>query len=76
LCATAVSEGNMPTTAELVAYCDQRTRRSAFADAPAAHNGLQMDNSGKVTRIGAAVDAGLMRDSSRFRRPPLRASIS
>ncbi|KXU33990.1 dinuclear metal center protein, YbgI/SA1388 family [Cephaloticoccus capnophilus] len=50
----------MPTTAELVAYCDQRTRRTAFVDAPAAHNGLQMDNSGKVTRIGAAVDAGLI----------------
>jgi len=50
----------MPTTAELVAYCDQRTRRTAFIDAPAAHNGLQMDNSGRVTRIGAAVDAGLI----------------
>ncbi|KXU35459.1 dinuclear metal center protein, YbgI/SA1388 family [Cephaloticoccus primus] len=49
-----------PTTAELVAYCDQRTRRSAFVDAAAAHNGLQVANSGKVTRIGAAVDAGLI----------------
>lgn len=50
----------MPTLSDLVAYCDQRTRRSAFKDAPGAHNGLQVANSGKVTRIGAAVDAGLV----------------
>ena len=45
---------------ELVAYCDQRTRRTAFKDAPGAFNGLQMANSGRVTRIGAAVDAGVV----------------
>lgn len=45
---------------ELVAYCDKRTRRTAFKDAPGACNGLQMANSGRVTRIGAAVDAGLI----------------
>ncbi len=50
----------MPTLSDLVAYCDQRTRRAAFKDAPGAHNGLQVANSGKVTRIGAAVDAGLV----------------
>jgi dinuclear metal center YbgI/SA1388 family protein len=43
---------------ELVAYCDRRTRRSAFTDAPGAWNGLQVANRGRVTRIGAAVDAG------------------
>jgi dinuclear metal center YbgI/SA1388 family protein len=48
----------MPSLAELVAYCDQRTRRAAFADAPGACNGLQVANDGRVTRIGAAVDAG------------------
>jgi len=45
---------------DLVAYCDYRTRRTAFADAPRAFNGLQLPNGGKVTRIGAAVDAGLV----------------
>jgi len=50
----------MPTLQDLVDYCDQRTRRSAFKDAPGAQNGLQVENSGKVTKIGAAVDAGLV----------------
>jgi dinuclear metal center YbgI/SA1388 family protein len=45
---------------DLVAYCDQRTRRTAFKDAPGAFNGLQVGNSGRVTKIGAAVDAGLV----------------
>lgn len=48
----------MPTLSELVAYCDRRTRRTAFADFPGACNGLQVANPGRVTRIGAAVDAG------------------
>lgn len=47
-----------PTLADLVSYCDQRTRRSAFKDYPPAFNGLQVENDGKVTKIGAAVDAG------------------
>jgi dinuclear metal center YbgI/SA1388 family protein len=42
----------------LVAYCDKRTRRVAFKDAPGAFNGLQVANDGRVTKIGAAVDAG------------------
>src|ERR1043165_2614030 len=42
----------------LVTYCDQRTRRTAFEDAPGAFNGLQVANNGRVTKIGAAVDAG------------------
>ena len=50
----------MPVSLEdLVAYCDQRTRRTAYKDAPGACNGLQVANPGRVTRIGAAVDAGL-----------------
>jgi len=44
----------------LVAYCDRRTRRTAFKDAPGATNGLQVANNGRVTKIGAAVDAGLV----------------
>ena len=50
----------MPTLNDLVAYCDKRTRREAFKDAPGAFNGLQLANDGRVTRIGAAVDAGLV----------------
>ncbi len=49
----------MPTLNDLVSFCDARTRRTAFKDSPAAFNGLQLANSGKITRIGAAVDAGL-----------------
>jgi len=49
----------MAHLADLVAYCDRRTRRAAFADFPGALNGLQVANNGRVTRIGAAVDAGL-----------------
>jgi dinuclear metal center YbgI/SA1388 family protein len=50
----------MPTASldALVSYSDQRTRRSAFKDAPGAFNGLQVANDGRVTKIGAAVDAG------------------
>jgi dinuclear metal center YbgI/SA1388 family protein len=50
----------VPTLADLVAYCDGRTRRAEFRDAPGACNGLQVENDGRVTRIGAAVDAGLV----------------
>jgi dinuclear metal center YbgI/SA1388 family protein len=50
----------MPSLDDLVAYCDQRTRRHAYKDYPGAMNGLQVANSGTVTRIGAAVDAGLV----------------
>jgi dinuclear metal center YbgI/SA1388 family protein len=50
----------MPSLNDLVTYCDERTRRSAFEDSPGACNGLQLANSGKVTKIGAAVDAGVI----------------
>jgi dinuclear metal center YbgI/SA1388 family protein len=50
----------MVPLAQLVTYCDTRTRRAAFKDAPGAFNGLQVANDGRVTRIGAAVDAGLV----------------
>src|SRR5450432_187233 len=45
---------------DLVAYCDRRTRLAAFKDAPGACNGLQVANDGRITKIGAAVDAGLV----------------
>jgi dinuclear metal center YbgI/SA1388 family protein len=50
----------MASLQELVTYCDERTRRAAFKDAPGAFNGLQLGNDGRVTKIGAAVDAGLV----------------
>jgi dinuclear metal center YbgI/SA1388 family protein len=51
----------MPATLDaLVAYCDQRTRRTAFKDAPGAFNGLQIANTGRVRKIGAAVDSGVV----------------
>jgi dinuclear metal center YbgI/SA1388 family protein len=50
----------MATLSDLVTYCDQRTRRSEYPDAPGAWNGLQVSNSGRATKIGAAVDAGVV----------------
>ncbi|MEM8549433.1 MAG: Nif3-like dinuclear metal center hexameric protein [Verrucomicrobiota bacterium] len=44
----------------LQAFCDERTRIGEVADFPPAMNGLQVANSGSVTKIGAAVDAGLV----------------
>jgi len=49
----------MPSLDQIVAYCDRRIRVRAIADFPGALNGLQVANSGRVTKIGAAVDAGL-----------------
>ena len=49
----------MASLQQLTDYCDKRTRCAAFKDFPGAHNGLQVGNDGRVTRIGAAVDAGL-----------------
>jgi len=48
----------MPTLDQIVAYCDRRVRRRDIADFPGAFNGLQVANSGRVRKIGAAVDAG------------------
>jgi len=50
----------MPTLQALVNYCDRRTRRTAFTDYPGSSNGLQVANTGRVTKIGAAVDAGVV----------------
>jgi len=44
---------------DLVAYCQERLDTDRIADFPGACNGLQVANDGRVTRIGAAVDAGL-----------------
>jgi dinuclear metal center YbgI/SA1388 family protein len=50
----------MAKLSDIVAFCDRRTRVRAFKDSPGAFNGLQVGNSGRVTRVGAAVDAGVV----------------
>lgn len=43
---------------EIVRYCDELTRAGSIKDFEGAFNGLQVANSGRVSRIGACVDAG------------------
>ncbi|HEY1490533.1 MAG TPA: Nif3-like dinuclear metal center hexameric protein [Verrucomicrobiae bacterium] len=45
--------------ADIVAFCDRNLRTAAMNDYDGAVNGLQVENSGAVTRIAAAVDASL-----------------
>lgn len=45
--------------ARIVNYCDKLLRTAQFADYEGAVNGLQLENSGSVGRIGAAVDLNL-----------------
>jgi len=51
----------MPTTslAAIVRHCDQTLRTREIGDYDGAVNGLQVENSGAVTKIAAAVDASL-----------------
>lgn len=44
---------------QLVQYADRILKTSELTDYPGAVNGLQVQNSGRVTRIAAAVDASL-----------------
>ncbi|HRZ39109.1 MAG TPA: Nif3-like dinuclear metal center hexameric protein, partial [Candidatus Paceibacterota bacterium] len=43
--------------AAIVFECDRQLRPDRFQDWDGAHNGLQVENRGGVTRIAAAVDA-------------------
>lgn len=45
---------------DIVAFCSERTRIDAIKDFPGGMNGLQVANPGKVSKIGAAVDGGLV----------------
>ena len=47
----------MPSLAPIVAHLDRFLRTAEVTDYPGAWNGLQIENSGAVTKIGAAVDA-------------------
>ena len=49
---------NMPKLSKIVEFCDTYTSQSTIKDFPGAHNGLQIENNGTVTKIAAAVDAG------------------
>jgi dinuclear metal center YbgI/SA1388 family protein len=44
---------------EIVQYCNGRLAIDTFEDADGAHNGLQFQNSGKISKIVAAVDGSL-----------------
>jgi dinuclear metal center YbgI/SA1388 family protein len=61
--AKASSMPNAPRRAarlsEMVRHCDQLLRTKDVKDYEGAVNGLQMENSGAVTRLAAAVDASL-----------------
>jgi dinuclear metal center YbgI/SA1388 family protein len=46
----------MPSLSEIVDYTNDYLRVEEIEDWPNALNGLQIENSGKVTKIGAAVD--------------------
>src|SRR5207237_6356181 len=46
----------MPTLSEIVEYANDYLRVPEIEDWPNALNGLQIENSGQVTKIGAAVD--------------------
>jgi dinuclear metal center YbgI/SA1388 family protein len=52
----AMPEASLKT---IVAHCDKILRTHAIGDYDGAANGLQVENSGRVTRIAAAVDASL-----------------
>src|SRR5438132_3101829 len=47
----------MAALRDIVDYADRYLKIAAVADWPNALNGLQVENSGAVTKIGAAVDA-------------------
>jgi dinuclear metal center YbgI/SA1388 family protein len=46
----------MPSISEIIEYTNDYLRVAEIEDWPNALNGLQIENSGKVTKIGAAVD--------------------
>lgn len=51
--------GRMATLDEIRAFLDEGLRISEIPDYPGALNGLQLENGGSVSRVGAAVDASL-----------------
>ena len=50
----------MIKTLEIVNFCDEVTKKNTISDFSGSFNGLQVDNSGIVSKIGACVDAGFV----------------
>ena len=49
----------MATLNEVEAFLDRELRTREIPDYPGAHNGLQLENKGEVTKVACAVDASL-----------------
>lgn len=49
----------MAKLSEIVAFLDTELRTDEVPDYPGAHNGLQLENGGEVTKVATAVDASL-----------------
>ena len=49
----------MASLSEIVTFLDRELRISEIPDYPGAHNGLQLENSGQVSKVAVAVDASL-----------------
>ena len=43
-----------------IQFCDTLLKRTEFKDFKGSENGLQIENDGQITKIGAAVDGGLI----------------
>lgn len=52
-----IQNARVPARSQIVSYVDDHLRLREIEDWPNALNGLQIENSGAVTKIGAAVDA-------------------
>ncbi len=50
----------MPSCQEITEYCNSVSDIHSINDYPGAYNGLQVENTGEIRKIGAAVDAGLV----------------
>ena len=51
--------GDMAKLDEIVEFLDEELKTSEIPDYSGAHNGLQLQNGGAITKVGAAVDASL-----------------
>mgnify|MGYP002628393975 FL=1 len=49
----------MANLAEVIGFLESELRTREIPDYPGAHNGLQLQNGGKVTKVACAVDASL-----------------
>ena len=45
---------------EVINFCDQRVCLAGIPDFDGSQNGLQLENNGEISKIGASVDAGLV----------------